>query len=224
MRKSIPEQAAMLRDRADLSLSALANAMGYSGPSSIQRYFKDTDFRGEWLPMDFAIKLATALKGLGRPPITEHEVLLLAGPAYTQTINHRIPVISYVQAGGWTEAVDAYEKGNGFDYITADSDVGPNAFALEVKGPSMLTRFHEGDRGIFDPDVEPIPGDFVVAKRDGDEEATFKQYRPRGFDAKKRPIIDLTPLNEVWPILRIDAENPGQIIATLVEHHSYRKQ
>jgi SOS-response transcriptional repressor LexA len=61
-----------------------------------------------------------------------------------------------------------------------------------------------------------------VAKREQDQEATFKKYKLRGYDNQGREIIDLVPLNSDWPTLVIDAENPGQIVGTMVEHRRYR--
>jgi SOS-response transcriptional repressor LexA len=93
-----------------------------------------------------------------------------------------------------------------------------------VRGDSMGREFREGDKIIVDPEVAPQPGDYVVAKVDGEGEATFKKYRPRGADAEGRPVIDLVPLNEDWPVLRIDAARPGRILGTLVEHRRYRRR
>ncbi|MCZ4058067.1 S24 family peptidase [Pantoea sp. LMR881] len=41
----------------------------------------------------------------------------------------------------------------------------------------MEPDFKEGDVIIVDPEIEPVPGEFVVAKN-GEHEATFKKYRP----------------------------------------------
>lgn len=204
-------------------MDELAKRMGYMRASSIQRYESAADFRGEYLSPSVIGKLTTALVGLGTPPISENEILALGAPILTQSHKNTVPVISYVQAGEWTSFHDAYAKGNGFDVISADKTIGENAFALEIKGTSMLPRFLEGDRVIVDPKIEPIPGDFVVASEDREGDVVFKQYRPRGYDSEHRPIIELKPLNDAWPTLILDANNPGRIIGTMVEHHSYRK-
>lgn len=46
---------------------------------------------------------------------------------------------------------------------------------------------------IFDPDLDPMPGDFVVA-RNGDNEATFKKLVKDGVDWY------LKPRNPSYPI------------------------
>jgi SOS-response transcriptional repressor LexA len=87
----------------------------------------------------------------------------------------------------------------------------------------MELEFQPGDKVIIDPEVKPQPGDFVVAKRDDDEEATFKKYRVRNQDEDGRSVIELTPLNSDWPTLMIDQDNPGNIVGTMVEQRRYRR-
>lgn len=132
-----------------------------------------------------------------------------------------VPVISSVQAGLWREAVDAYAPGAGHDYIVVQSQLGDHAFALKVRGDSMEPEFKEGDTIIIDPDITPSPGDYVVA-RNGDQEATFKKFRPRGVNDHGQAVIELVPLNEDYPVLRSD-HAPIEIIGTLVEHRRQRK-
>lgn len=136
--------------------------------------------------------------------------------------SRQIPLISYVQAGAWTEIVDTYQPGDASDWLLTDLELSENAFALEIKGESMLPDFREGDRVIIDPSVAPNPGDLVVAKN-GDHEATFKKYRPRGINEHGEQVIELVPLNPDFPSLRSDI-CPINIIGTMVEHRRYRKK
>lgn len=135
-----------------------------------------------------------------------------------------VPVIDTVQAGQWREIADAYQPGDGADVIAADSKIGPHAFALAIVGDSMAERFQEGDRIIVDPAVEPRPGDFVVAKRGLDHEATFKQLFVKGHDKRRRLVVELRPLNPAHPVLPMDADHPGEIVGVMVEHHAYRRR
>lgn len=134
----------------------------------------------------------------------------------------RVPRISFVQAGPWSEVVDPYAPGAAEDYLMTGLDVGPHTFALTIQGDSMLPEFREGDVIIIDPEVKPNPGDFVVAKN-GNEQATFKKYRPRGLGEQGVQVIELVPLNEDYPSLRSD-RTPIQIIGTMMEHRRYRKR
>jgi SOS-response transcriptional repressor LexA len=134
----------------------------------------------------------------------------------------QIPVIDYVRAGLWDAVADPYAPGGGLDDIATDLELSPKAFALVVRGESMDPEFRDGDKIIIDPEVTPQPGDFVVAKLDREDEATFKKYRPRGSDKDGAPIIELLPINPDWPTLMINAEQPGRIVGTLIEHRRYR--
>ncbi|MFM2129982.1 MAG: hypothetical protein RL477_1528 [Pseudomonadota bacterium] len=134
-----------------------------------------------------------------------------------------LPVIDTVAAGAWGTVADPYPPGRGMDVLISERKVGASAFALVVRGNSMEPEFHDGDKIIVDPGVEPVPGDFVVAKLDRDDEATFKKFRPRGLDADGNPVVELVPLNDDWPVLRMNAANPGRIVGTMIEHRRYRR-
>lgn len=131
-----------------------------------------------------------------------------------------VPIVDYVQAGVFAEVCDPYAMGGGFEFIAASVPVSRCTFALKIKGPSMLPRFVPGDIVIIDPDVKPTPGRFVVAKN-GDEEATFKKYKPRGHNDRGEELIELVPLNEDFPTIRSDVTK-FHIIGTMVEHRTFR--
>lgn len=135
----------------------------------------------------------------------------------------KVPLISYIRAGDWAAVSDPYSPGQAEEWLGLNYKAGKSAFALRIKGKSMEPEFREGDVVIIDPDVAPSPGDCVAAKRDKDDEATFKKYRPRGRDKKGNDIIELTPINPDYPPLHIDAANPGKIIGTMIEHRRFRR-
>ncbi|AIU29335.1 peptidase S24 [Pandoraea pnomenusa] len=134
----------------------------------------------------------------------------------------RIPLISSVQAGRMTEALEPFPPGAAFEYLLTDLDLSDHAFALEIEGQSMEPDFKEGDRIIVDPALQPQPGDFVVAKN-GREEATFKKYRPRGIGQGGREVFELVPLNDDYPTINSEHE-PARIIGVMVEHRRYRRR
>jgi SOS-response transcriptional repressor LexA len=136
--------------------------------------------------------------------------------------SRRVPLINYVQAGHWTEVTDPYTVGDAAEWLLTDLELSTSAFALKIKGDSMLPDFREGDVVVIDPSVAPLPGDFVVAKN-GDHEATFKKFRPLGINEQGNTIFKLVPLNEDYPFMRSDIE-PIRIIGTMVEHRRYRKK
>ena len=130
----------------------------------------------------------------------------------------RVPLVNYVQAGMWTEIAGGFHAD---EWLLTDLDLSDSAFALEIRGESMLPEFRPGDRIIIDPGVAPTPGSFVVAKNGGDE-ATFKKYRLRGINEQGEEIIELVPLNPDFSPLRSDRV-PFIIIGTMVEHRRYYK-
>lgn len=134
----------------------------------------------------------------------------------------RVPLISYVQAGCWTEASDAATVGDGFEYLLTDLELSGSAFALEIQGESMLPEFRPGDRVIVDPEIQPHPGDCVVAMNGG-QEATFKKYRPRGINERGDTVFELVPLNEDFAPMRSD-QTPIRIVGTMMEHRKYRRR
>jgi SOS-response transcriptional repressor LexA/DNA-binding XRE family transcriptional regulator len=135
-----------------------------------------------------------------------------------------IPVISAIQAGKLKEIMDPYPPGEGIEIIyTDDDDLSRWTFGLIIEGDSMMPEFRPGDRVIIDPEVDPRPGDFVAAKN-GEEEATFKKYRPRGMDSAGNMIFELSPLNDDYPVMRSDVQ-PLCIIGVMIEHRKkYRRR
>jgi repressor LexA len=85
-----------------------------------------------------------------------------------------IPIIGYVSAGQWAEAIEAPDG-----WLPIPGDIGgPQAFALKPKGDSMDQLAAEGEFIVVDPDqLELIAGKaYIVTNGEGD--ATFKRYRP----------------------------------------------
>lgn len=99
-------------------------------------------------------------------------------PAELPDRSRRVPVVSLVRAGAWTEA-EAVEPSWAEEWIEAPSRVGARAFALRVKGDSMEPVFREGEVVVVDPDIEAANGDYVVAALER-EEATLKRYMREG--------------------------------------------
>lgn len=134
----------------------------------------------------------------------------------------KIPLISYVQAGALAtkEKIEAFD--GSYEYVMTDMDWSEFAFALKIVGDSMEPDFKAGDVIIVDPDIEPTPGEFVVAAN-GDHEATFKKYRPTLSDHNGTQHFELLPLNDDYPIIS-SSSTPVKIIGTMVEHRIYRRK
>ncbi|ELI8163500.1 LexA family protein [Yersinia kristensenii] len=134
----------------------------------------------------------------------------------------KIPLISYVQAGALAQNAQILSEMGEFEYVLTDMDWSENTFALKIEGDSMQPEFKAGDVIVVDPEIEPCPGEFVVAKN-GEHEATFKKYRPQAVGIDGKPVFELVPLNPDYPTIRSDLV-PVTIIGTMVEHRIYRRK
>lgn len=72
-----------LRERAGLSMAAIARTMGFKGASSYQRYENPALYAGGYLPRDWVDGFRKAVVGKGSPPIEAREVWELAGPEFS---------------------------------------------------------------------------------------------------------------------------------------------
>ncbi len=110
---------------------------------------------------------------------------LMNGGAFmpiAEVSSKKVPLISYVRCRGSRRKKNPIEAFDGsLEYILTDNEVSDFTFALRIEGDSMEPDFKAGDVIIVDPEVEPTPGEFVVAKNGG-AQATFKKYRPTYTD------------------------------------------
>ena len=90
-------------------------------------------------------------------------------------IRGEVPLISWVQAGAWSDIVDNFAPGDAEDWLPCPRKFGPHAFALRVRGLSMEPRYQSGDIIFVDPDAGAEHGKHVVVRLDDEHEATFKQ-------------------------------------------------
>ncbi|MFM4933374.1 LexA family protein [Aeromonas veronii] len=217
--ESVGDRIRRLRKSLGLTQVKLAQMLGIKAPSVVQWESDKTNLSGE--------NLLNAAKLFGVTPdyiLYGGEIEQSAAPnmEMAQPDIHRIPVISYVQAGVWTAPNEIRECDGNMAYITTDLELGERAFAIVIRGNSMEPEFTEGDLVLIDPDEPLHPGDFVVAKN-GEEEATFKKYRPRGYSEDGKEIFELAPLNDDYATMRSDRQ-PIQIIGTMVEHRRRRRR
>jgi SOS-response transcriptional repressor LexA len=119
---------------------------------------------------------------------------ILVGP----TARGTYPLISEVQAGSWMELCDGFQPGDADNWLPSTKNLGKCGYMLRVSGKSMENpggryNFMDGVILHVNPDLEPIPGQFVIARRESTKEATFKRY----------VLIDGDPyleaINPDWP-------------------------
>jgi len=116
--------------------------------------------------------------------------------------SHPIPIISWVAAGEFYEAIDIWPPGvsGEGEPVYSRKRVGKNTFALRVKGKSMEPRFHDGDIIIVDPSLRCDTGCFCVVKIN--EKVTFKRFYENESEVR------LISLNEKYPETVIKKGSP----------------
>jgi SOS-response transcriptional repressor LexA len=134
----------------------------------------------------------------------------------------RVPVLDHVQAGAWTEVNGQPSESDVHEYVLSNSELSSSSFAMYIRGDSMRPEFGEGDLIIVDHEIEPRPGDYVVAVN-GSGEATFKRYRVKGVNESGQNVFELVPSNPDFPTMRSDVTQI-RIIGTMVEHRKFRKK
>lgn len=106
----------------------------------------------------------------------------------------QVPLLSDIQAGMYKEKVDNLHPGDGgMELISTTVPVNRYTFALRVDGDSMEPEFLHGMVLIVEPELDPLPGDFVIAKN-ANEETTFKQLVKDGADWYLKPLNDRYPI------------------------------
>lgn len=110
------------------------------------------------------------------------------------------PLLSPIQAGMW-RGINMLSSEEGYEMIPSATLASQDAFYLRIEGKSMEPKFFHGDLVLIDPQLAPTPGRFVAAIN-GDNEATFKQYKELGVLSKNGiPHFELIPLNPLFPTL-----------------------
>lgn len=158
----------------------------------IERIYK---YRAQWIQT-------------GEPPKRlEPRSLVVSEPSNVEPAESpgTVPILSWVNAGEWRETIADADSFEGWAHVTVQ--VRRYTFALRVQGDSMEPDFPAGVFIVVEPDMDPQPGDYVIAKN-GDE-ATFKQLVKDGADWY------LKPLNPRYPIKPL--ESPCKIIGVVRE-------
>jgi len=157
-------------------------------PENLYALAKATGFRAEWLAIGEGNEREASESNIS--------------PSAQPTKSFRYPVVSWVAAGAWAEAVEPYPTGISDTYEFSEYDSKGPAFWLTVKGDSMTApagqSITEGTLILVDTEAEVAPGKLVVAKLPDSNEATFKKLVSDGGR------LFLKPLNPSYPIEAVD--------------------
>lgn len=130
---------------------------------------------------------------------------------------YRYPLVSWVAAGEWSEAVEPYPPGAADEYDVSDYKAKGPAFWLVVKGDSMTAptapSIPEGSQILIDTRAEVLPGKLVIAKLADSNEATFKKLVEDGG------VRYLKPLNSAYPTVQCteDCRIIGVVVRSLTK-------
>lgn len=160
------------------SQRSLGEKLGVSGPA-VSQWENDQTFPEEhlWsklaevLECDIRYILHGDSKGKALAFALDDSVLSMA----EDQVSLRIPVLSWVQAGQWTET-ETVTIENVKEWLPYAPEAGKNGFALIVQGESMSPYYLPNDRIYVNPDYQLSDlhtGDLVVVSCDGT--ATFKK-------------------------------------------------
>lgn len=112
----------------------------------------------------------------------------------------QLPILNWIKAGMWADYYDD-AIADDFEIVFDDGRYGRYAYCLIIEGNSMVPDFNEGDIIYVDPEVTPKAGDYVVATLATERKATFKKYRPKGFDENGVEYCHLVPSNPDYPVI-----------------------
>lgn len=154
----------------------------------------------------------TSVNLLGEPKVTYG----LDSNTLATSAGSRVPLISWVQAGHWCEAIDPFEPGDAEDWLFCPVNHGSSTFALRVRGVSMEPKYRDGAIIYVDPDRSADHLSNVIVRMEDEAEVTFKQLVIEG---EKR---FLRPLNPDWPgpkLISIDGDAVicGVVIGQFIE-------
>jgi SOS-response transcriptional repressor LexA len=147
----------------------------------------------------FGEKVARSIEEVAGLPVNWLDTLNNGGNTTVgPVLRGRVPLLSDVQAGMYKQVVDNYHPGDGgAELIPTAVPVQRHTFALRVAGDSMEPEFVDGMILIVEPDMDPQPNDYVIAKNQ-EGETTFKQL------VKDGPDWYLKPVNPRYPIKPLD--------------------
>jgi len=130
-----------------------------------------------------------------------------------------VPVVGRVEAGGFQAALDGDQPAGIADEYVYTDNRGRGILALQVTNDSMAPEFNEGEIVLVNPHLDTHSGDYVIARIDDDDEATFKQLvlKTRTVKGKTEMGMILHPLNPKYADIEIADPSRIRIVGKVVE-------
>jgi phage repressor protein C with HTH and peptisase S24 domain len=173
-----------------LSPSGLARRAGLDPTTFNPSKRRMPDGRARWPSTESLAKVLIAT-GVDLAAFSALVTGARALPPGGRSVQRRIPLIGFAQAGGEGFFDDGgYPVGGGWDEVSLPEINDPNAYALEVSGDSMEPVFRDGDLVIVSPAAPIRRGDRVVVRTRKGEVMT-KQLQRRS--ARRVELLSLNP-------------------------------
>ncbi|MGH8645611.1 MAG: S24 family peptidase [Gammaproteobacteria bacterium] len=136
-----------------------------------------------------------------------------------------VAVISYELAAEWIGSRRPYPitDRTQVEWVRLER-ASDRAIGVVVEDEAMMDAIGPGDHVFLDPELEPQPGDYVLATLDDEKKVVFRKYRPRQRDREGVLVVELAPINEDYPTYVIDSKHTGRILGVMVEHRKYRRR
>jgi len=129
----------------------------------------------------------------------------------------KVPLISWVQAGAWCEAISNFEACDADLWLSCPVPISKHGYALKVRGDSMTNpgpgrSYPTGCIIFVDPEAETKAGDRVIARVPRTNEATFKVL------VEDAGAQFLRPINPQYPIIEITEETHicGKVVGSFI--------
>lgn len=207
---SLAERLTLAMTRAGITQAELARLCGVK-PPSVNGWLsgKAKFLRGEnLLQAASALKVSQQWLATGEGPMT-----IVENTEPGPRIQGKVPLVSWVQAGAWCEAVNTIHVSEAERWMDCPVKHSNQTFVLRVRGDSMTastgsTRsYPEGCFIFVDPERrDPVNGDRVVACLLDSNDVTFKIYKNE--DGRQW----LQPLNQSHEPIR----EPFRVLGTVL--------
>jgi len=144
------------------------------------------------------------------------------GEVFTAPLNvsdvSALPLITLAQAAAWMQEQRLLIQQQATRFLYSDSRLSESALAITLEDAAMQPDYRPGDTLIFDPAVNPQPGDVVLALINGVAQVRIYRLMAEQHDEQ---IFSLRPLNDDFPA-QTSSEKKIELIGTMMEMRRYR--
>ena len=142
---------------------------------------------------------------------------------YKSPIGTLVPLLDHQQAsspGLCVQAIKNEQYNEPMSFIPISHELalslGENAFAIKMQDDSMEPELRLNDVLIVDPDQEPKPGGFVVAKlTEGSGGVLMRRYKQLSASQVSQEY-ELMAINDAWASIRIHNSDQCKIVGVVI--------